>query len=168
MTRRESLARCLRELRQGRRRYLAGALRGLAGCPVGAWAETDQAMRQVLGAMPIRMCRAYTLDDLISSTMHVDTHTSRWSLSITIDLHGRQAQARRIDPRRRAPHREAHPTPHARRVRRARRGGRGARGQRVARGGGAGGGGVRAEEAGRVPIEETIAAIIEITSDRTK
>lgn len=38
--------------------------------------------------------------------------------------------------------------------------------QRVARGGGAGGGGVRAEEAGRVPIEETIAAIVEITIDR--
>lgn len=77
MSRRESLAACLRALRAGRRPHLARALVALAGCPVGGWGETDQAMRRVADALPFRADRTYTLDGLLDATMRVDT-ADRW------------------------------------------------------------------------------------------
>lgn len=84
MTRREGLAVCLRELRAGRRPHLARALVALAGCPVGGWGETGQAMRRVADALPFRADRTYTLDDLVDAVMTVDA-ADRWRLSVEVE-----------------------------------------------------------------------------------
>jgi hypothetical protein len=44
------------------------ALNGL-GCPVGGWAETEQARMRVYEEMPIRELRAYTLNELVAAAL---------------------------------------------------------------------------------------------------
>ena len=53
------------------------ALNGLAGCPVGGWPETEQALRSVREALPFRSERKYTASELVNAVMGVD-HADRY------------------------------------------------------------------------------------------
>lgn len=53
------------------------ALNGLAGCPAGGWAETDQAMRRIADALPAKAQRSYTLYQLVAAAMRLD-HADRY------------------------------------------------------------------------------------------
>ena len=50
---------------------------GLAGCPVGGWGETDQAMRRLEEDLPRRSERTYSLADVVSALYYVD-HADRY------------------------------------------------------------------------------------------
>ena len=68
-------------LQQALRLERAGKLKiaecGLAGCPTGGWAETQQAMRRIADELPRADERSYSLHDLISSLYSVD-HAGRY------------------------------------------------------------------------------------------
>jgi len=62
-------------LKQAVKLALAGDLPvmrcGLAGCPVGGWAETQQAMTRIADELPRE--RGYKLEDLIDALYTVDS-----------------------------------------------------------------------------------------------
>lgn len=74
MARRRSLQQDLRLAYSGRSRGLARALHYLDGCPVGSWPETTQAESQILGELPIRQDRSYTVDDFIEAAYRIDSN----------------------------------------------------------------------------------------------
>jgi hypothetical protein len=52
---------------------------GLAGCPEGGWAQTEQARAQLLDELPLRSERAYTVDEFISAAYELD-HAGRYQV----------------------------------------------------------------------------------------
>lgn len=70
-TRKQSLRQAIQLIRSGR--GLQEVTRcGIGGCPVGGWAETEQAMRRVSEELPLRSERSYSVDELISALYYVD------------------------------------------------------------------------------------------------
>lgn len=63
--------------RTGKDKALARALGYLDGCPTGAWAATEQARREILGELPLREFRAYSLDQFIEAAYTID-HAGRY------------------------------------------------------------------------------------------
>jgi hypothetical protein len=53
------------------------ALNQLAGCPVGGWPETQQAMTAVSEAIPDARSRAWSREQLLDKVMIKD-HADRW------------------------------------------------------------------------------------------
>lgn len=49
------------------------ALSGLVGCPQGGWGETVQAIDRIEAAIPLRENRDYTLTQLISHALTIDS-----------------------------------------------------------------------------------------------
>ena len=45
---------------------------GLAGCPEGGWAETDQAWRRITEELPFRDERAFTVAEVVDALYLVD------------------------------------------------------------------------------------------------
>lgn len=75
-TRKQSLAQAIRLVRSGR--GLHGVTRcGLAGCPVGGWPETVQAISRMDDELPFRAERSYTVYDLIEA-LYEEDHTGRY------------------------------------------------------------------------------------------
>ena len=48
------------------------ALNGLVGCAEGGWGDTQQALRHLADALPIRQLRSYTRAELVSAALIVD------------------------------------------------------------------------------------------------
>lgn len=72
----QSLKQALRLIRSGR--GLCDVTRsGLAGCPVGGWAETAQARSRMIDALPVRSARAYSVDDIITA-LYAEDSAGRW------------------------------------------------------------------------------------------
>lgn len=46
---------------------------GLGGCPVGGWAETQQAIRRITEELPMPNERSYTTHELIDALYEVDS-----------------------------------------------------------------------------------------------
>ncbi len=69
---RQSLRQTVSLVRSGRLR-----VDGLAGCPVGGWAETAQAMRRIEDELPHRSQRSYTLAQIVDALYAVD-HADRY------------------------------------------------------------------------------------------
>ena len=53
-------------------RNLDRALNQLHGCPIGAWGETDQAMRAIVAELPIAALRRYHVITLINALFTID------------------------------------------------------------------------------------------------
>ena len=66
--------------RNNKSRNLGRALNQLAGCPVGAWGQTEQARRAIVNELPLRAQRDYTVDQLIDSLFTVNK-AERYELS---------------------------------------------------------------------------------------
>lgn len=68
-------------LQQALRLERAGQLKiaecGLAGCPAGGWAETQQAMRRIADELPRSDERSYSVHDLVDALYSVD-HADRY------------------------------------------------------------------------------------------
>jgi hypothetical protein len=52
---------------------LIRAAHALDGCPIGGWAETQQARRRMLEELPSRAARSYTLTEFTDAVYTVDT-----------------------------------------------------------------------------------------------
>lgn len=68
MTRRQSLATALKSQTVIR----AAKACGLAGCPVGGWPETQQAMRRLEDALPGHWARSYEPAEIVDALFDVD------------------------------------------------------------------------------------------------
>ena len=75
MSGRQSLRSALAAVRRGGE--ISRAVNGLAGCPLGGWAETQQARAAIVEALPLRIDRAYTVDDLIAACLR-EGHAGRY------------------------------------------------------------------------------------------
>lgn len=63
------------------------ALEAIVGCPVGAWGETAQALRDLEEALPRAGRRAYSRDELVAAALSVDAGGRyRWREDYTILL----------------------------------------------------------------------------------
>lgn len=63
----QSLEQAVQLARTGKSRELARAARVLHGLPQGGWPQTQQAMRDLRGFLPIRELRDYTVSEFISA-----------------------------------------------------------------------------------------------------
>jgi hypothetical protein len=52
---------------------------GLAGCPVGGWAETEQAMRRIRDELPMKCDRSFTVRDVVDA-LYCEDHNCRYAL----------------------------------------------------------------------------------------
>lgn len=59
--------------RSGKSKALRSAAVALHGKPVGSWGETQSAMRDLRNDLPLRMLRAYTVDEFVSAIYTVDS-----------------------------------------------------------------------------------------------
>lgn len=73
----QSLAQAVAIARNATRGDMAHAASALAGCPVGGWPETEQAMRAIRDALPLRSTREYTTAEFVSAVYYVD-HADRY------------------------------------------------------------------------------------------
>lgn len=64
MARKQSIAAALKD------RKISMALNGLVGLPVGGWPETQQAKGELLGELPLRQDRDYTVGQLIEHALY--------------------------------------------------------------------------------------------------
>jgi len=58
------------------------ALNEIAGKPTGGWAETTQARRALVDALPIRRYRAYSAATLIEVTLDASGSHYRWRAGV--------------------------------------------------------------------------------------
>ncbi len=73
----QTLTQALHLARTGKDRQLRRAARRLHGLPEGGWAETEQAMREIMGLLPFSFQRDYTLGEWVAATHYVVPDKSR-------------------------------------------------------------------------------------------
>ncbi len=79
----QTLEQAIHLAKSGKSHELRSAAVALEGLPVGGWGETEQARREgVLGQLPLRSQRSYTIDQFISAVYTVD-QADRYRSTVT-------------------------------------------------------------------------------------
>lgn len=76
----------------GKSKAMASAL-CMSGCPIGGWADTEQARRETANELPVRSLRSYTVSQFISACYAVDA-SDRYQMRTQSDT---LAEAARIE-----------------------------------------------------------------------
>jgi hypothetical protein len=77
----QSLEQAITLARHGKSVSLVRAARALDGCPLGNWAETQQARLHLAGYLPPRSSRSYTIDQWIDA-MYAVSPANRYAETI--------------------------------------------------------------------------------------
>lgn len=89
----QTLAQAIHLATTGKSRTLRGAATELHSKPVGGWPETEQALRQIKDALPLRDARDYTLDEFVGAMYLVDSADRYRSNILDAEWRADEAQA---------------------------------------------------------------------------